>query len=136
MIPNIDYLIIDTISEIQQPIANIAHSETQEDPQFHNFLDFPKVYSTFYDFPDAQVGGSRPLEPLETDPPCTTIPCPRPNFNFGVNIATNQPQLAPDAIVVPGAQHPLPKHPEKLLPNFDPNKDVNQKIILKNLCFI
>lgn len=31
----------------------------------------------------------------------------------------NRPWLAVDAIVVPGAQHPLPKHLEKLLPKFD-----------------
>ena len=29
-----------------------------------------------------------------------------------------------NAIVVPGAQHPLPKHPEKLLPKFDHDNDV------------
>ena len=36
----------------------------------------------------------------------------------------NQPWPVVDAIVVPGAQHPLPKHPEKLLPKFDPDNDV------------
>ena len=30
------------------------------------------------------------------------------------------PWMARDAVVVPGVQHPLPKHPEKLLPNFNP----------------
>ena len=29
-----------------------------------------------------------------------------------------------DVVTVPGAQHPLPKHPKKLLPKFDPNNDV------------
>ena len=29
-----------------------------------------------------------------------------------------------DVIAVPDAQHPLPKHPEKLLPKFDPDHDV------------
>jgi hypothetical protein len=29
--------------------------------------------------------------------------------------------LDQDVIVVPGAQHPLPKHPEKWLPKFDPD---------------
>ena len=36
----------------------------------------------------------------------------------------NQPWLASDAIVVPSSQHPLPKHPKKLLPKFDPDNDV------------
>ena len=30
------------------------------------------------------------------------------------------PWLAQDAVAVPGVQHPLPKHPEKLLPKFNP----------------
>ena len=30
------------------------------------------------------------------------------------------PWLAQDAVVVPGDQHPLPKHPEKLFPKFNP----------------
>jgi hypothetical protein len=38
--PSIDDIIIDTIYEIRQPIATIAQSETNEDPQFHNLLDF------------------------------------------------------------------------------------------------
>ena len=32
-----------------------------------------------------------------------------------------RPWLDQDAIAVPGAQHPLPKHLEKWLPKFDPN---------------
>jgi hypothetical protein len=32
-----------------------------------------------------------------------------------------RPWLDQDAVVVPGAQHPLPKHPEKWLPKFDPD---------------
>jgi hypothetical protein len=33
-----------------------------------------------------------------------------------------QPWLAQDAVAVPGMQHDLPKHPERLLPKFDPDK--------------
>ena len=29
--------------------------------------------------------------------------------------------LNQDAVAIPGPQHPLPKHPEKVLPKFDPN---------------
>jgi hypothetical protein len=32
-----------------------------------------------------------------------------------------RPWLDQDVVAVPGAQHPLPKHPEKWLPKFDPN---------------
>jgi hypothetical protein len=32
-----------------------------------------------------------------------------------------RPWLDQDAVAVPGAQHPLPKHPEKWLPKFDPD---------------
>jgi hypothetical protein len=32
-----------------------------------------------------------------------------------------RPWLDQDAMAVPGDQHPLPKHPEKWLPKFDPN---------------
>jgi hypothetical protein len=59
--PSIDDLIIDRISEIQQSIATIAQSETQEDLEFHNFLYFPKGDSSFYNFPEAQADGSGPL---------------------------------------------------------------------------
>ena len=50
---SIDDIIIDTISEIRQPIATIAELEAEEDPEFHNLLDFLEGYSTFYDFPEA-----------------------------------------------------------------------------------
>jgi hypothetical protein len=32
-----------------------------------------------------------------------------------------RPWLDQDVVVVPGPQHPLPKHPEKWLPKFDPD---------------
>jgi hypothetical protein len=32
-----------------------------------------------------------------------------------------RPWLDQDVVVVPGAQHPLPKHPKKWLPKFDPD---------------
>jgi hypothetical protein len=32
-----------------------------------------------------------------------------------------RPWLDQDAVAVPGPQHPLPKHPEKWLPKFDPD---------------
>jgi hypothetical protein len=32
-----------------------------------------------------------------------------------------RPWLDQDAVAVPGTQHPLPKHPEKWLPKFDPD---------------
>jgi hypothetical protein len=132
---NIEDLIIDTISEIRQSIATIAHLETQEDPEFHNFLDFLEVDSAFYDFPEAQAGGSRPPEPPKTNPPNTTIPSPKMNFNFRANMEANQPWLAADAIVVPGAQHPLPKHLEKLLPKLDPDNDVLPEDHIKQFMF-
>jgi hypothetical protein len=34
--------------------------------------------------------------------------------------ANNQPWLARDALAIPGWLHNLPRHPEKLLPKFDP----------------
>ena len=67
---------MDTISEIRQLIASISHFENQEDPRFQNLLDFPEVDSTFYEFPEAKVGGFGPPEPLETNPPCNNPPSP------------------------------------------------------------
>ena len=116
---SIDDLIIDTISEIREPIETISHSENQEYPEFQNFLNFLEVDSTFDNFDKAEAGGSRPPEPPETNPLS-----PRPKFNFITNMATNRPWLATDSIVVPDAQHPLPKHLENLLPKFDPDNDV------------
>ena len=56
---------------------DIAHSETSEDPV--NF----QADSTFFNFLETQAGGSRPLEPLETNPPLDSIPSPQLNFTFG-----------------------------------------------------
>ena len=127
----INDLIIDTISDIRQPKAAIAHFETKEDPELQNILNFPEVDSTFYNFPEVEIGGYGPPEPLETNPTCTNPPSPRPNFNFLANMAANKPWLAMDALAVLGAQHPLPKHPEKLLPKFDPDNDVTPKDHIK-----
>ncbi|CAF4325066.1 unnamed protein product [Adineta steineri] len=121
---SIDDLTIDTIFEIKQSIASISHSKTKEDPKFQNALNFPEVDSTFYNFSEVEVGGSRPLEPPETNPPFTNPSSPQPNFNFLDNMAVNKPWLVVDSIAVPGAQHPLPKHPENLLPKFDLDNDV------------
>ena len=33
----------------------------------------------------------------------------------------SRPWLDQDVVAVPGPQHPLPKHPEKWLPKFDPD---------------
>lgn len=82
--------------------------------------------STFDDFPEVEAGGSGPPEPLETNPPS-----PRPNFNFLATMAANIPWLCVDVIAVPGIQHPLPKHPEKLLPKFDPDNDVTPEDHIK-----
>lgn len=54
---NIYDLIIDAISEIRQPIIDITHSETSEDP-----VDF-QGDPTFFNFLETQAGGSGPLEP-------------------------------------------------------------------------
>jgi hypothetical protein len=48
-----------------------------------------------------------------------------------------QPWLTPDAVVVPGIQHDMPKHPEKFLPKFDPDrKDSAENHIKKFLLAI
>ena len=130
---SIDDLIINTISEIIQWIATISHCKTEEDPKFHNLLNFPEGYYTFYDFFEAQAGGFGTLKPPETKPPCTNTPYPRPNFNFIANIIDNIPCLATDPIAVPGAQHPFPKHAEKLLPKFDPDNDVSPEDHIKQV---
>ena len=129
----IDDLIITTISEIGQPIEAIAHSETKVCPKFQNLLEDLEGDSTFYDFTEAQVGGSRPPELPEIKLPCTNPPSPIPNFNFLANMATNGPWLVADSIAIPSAQHPLPKHPEKLLPKFDPDNDVTPEGHIKQL---
>ena len=46
-------------------------------------------------------------------------------------MAANRPWLVVYDIVLLGIQHPLPKHPEKLLPKFDPNNDVTLKDHIK-----
>jgi hypothetical protein len=46
-------------------------------------------------------------------------------------MAKNRPWLAMDAIAVPRAQHPLPKHPKKLFPKFDHNNDITPEDHIK-----
>ena len=125
-------LIIDNISEIRDPIETI---DNQEDTEFPNFLDLPKVDSTYQDFPEAEEGGSGPPKPLEKNTTCTTPPSPRPNLSFLVTMAANRPWLAMNVIAVPGAQHPLPKHLETLLPKFDPDNDVTPEDNIKQFMF-
>ena len=60
---NINDLIIDTISNIRQPIIDIAHIKNYE--YLADFQGDP----TFFNFPETQAGGSGPLEPLKTNPP-------------------------------------------------------------------
>ena len=80
--------------------------------------------STFQDFPETKAGGSRPPKPPENNTTCTNPPSPRENFIFLDTMAGNRLWLAMNAIAVPGMQHPLHKHPEKLLSKFDPDNDV------------
>lgn len=87
-------------------------------------MDFPKGDPTFFDFPGTQAGGSRPTKTLDTNPPLDSIPSPQLNFNFRGNMEANQLWLTVDAIIIPGAQQPLPKHPEKILPKFNLVNDV------------
>jgi hypothetical protein len=37
---------------------------------------------------------------------------------------SNQPWITINALAILGPQNPLPKHPEKLLPKFDPKKAI------------
>ena len=46
-------------------------------------------------------------------------------------MAANRPWLATDDVAVPRAQHLLPKHPEKLLPKFDPDNDITPEDHIK-----
>ena len=89
--------------------------------------------STYQDFPKAKEGVSRPPEPPENNSTCTTPPSPRPNLRFLSTMAANRPWLVVDVVAVPRAQHPLPKHPEKLLPKFDPDNDVTPEDHIKQL---
>ena len=128
LISNIDDLIIDTISEIRQPISTIAHFETSEVTKFRNLFDFPEGNPILFNFLETQVGGPRPPKPPNTNPPVTSIPPPQPNFviNFiiGGNMVANQPWITINVLGIPGSQNALPKSLEKLLPKFDPDKDV------------
>ncbi|CAF4443919.1 unnamed protein product, partial [Adineta steineri] len=84
----------------------------------------PEWDSNDQDFPEAEEGGFRPPKPPENNTTCANPPSPRPNFRFLASMAANRPWLAANAVVVPGAQHPLPKHPEKPLLKFDLDNDV------------
>ena len=57
-------------------------------------------------------------------PPYTNLASPKPKLNFLANMKAKRPWLSTESIAVLGSQHPLPKHPEKLLPKFDVDNDV------------
>ena len=109
LVATIGDLITDTISDIRVLIETIEH---QEDTEFPNFIDFPKGVSIYQDFPKAEEGGFGRLKPPENNTTCATPTSPKPNFRFLATMAANRPWLATDAIAVPRAQHPLPKHPK------------------------
>jgi len=52
-------------------------------------------------------------------------------FHLKLTLAANRPWLATDDVAIPGAQHPLPKHPKNLLPKFDPDNNVTPKDHIK-----
>jgi hypothetical protein len=87
-------------------------------------VGFQEEDPTFFDFPETQGGGSEPPEPPEINPPLSSIPSPRLNFTFGGSMTANQTWLTINALAIPGPQNPLPKHPEKLFPKFDPDNDI------------
>ena len=66
----IDDHIIDTIYEIRQPIIDIAHYETSDDPLYF------QGDSTFFNFPETQAGGFGPPDPPKTNPPLGSAPSP------------------------------------------------------------
>ena len=80
--------------------------------------------STLFNFFETQASGFGPPEPPETNPPLDSIPSPRFNFTFGDNMEANPWWLTINALANLGPQNPLPKHPEKLLPKFDPDDDI------------
>ena len=84
-------------------------------------MDFLEGDSAFFDFPKTQEGGY--VLP-GTNPPLASIPSPRLNFNFRGNMAANQPWLTITTLSTPSPQNPLLKHPEKIMPKFDPDKDI------------
>ena len=83
--------------------------------------------STFFNFYETQAGGSGPPKPLDTNPPLDCIPSPQLNFTFGGSMATNPRWLTINTLAIPRPQNPLPKHPEKHFPKFDPDDDILPK---------
>ena len=67
---------MDTIYKIRQSITYVSHSETYEDLEFQNLVDFQEVDPTFFEFLETQAGDSRPPKPLDTYPPLASIPSP------------------------------------------------------------
>ena len=74
-------------------------------------MDFHEEDPTFFDFPETQVGGSRPPKPPKTNPPLDYIPSPRFNLNFGGSMESNPRWITMNALSIPGPQNPLAKHP-------------------------
>ena len=70
--------------------------------------------STLFNLSETQVGGSRPHEPLETNPPLGFIPSPQLNFTFGGSMVANPRWLTINPLAIAGPQNDLPKNPQTL----------------------
>ena len=72
--------------------------------------------------PSVSGGSGRPPSPPHSSsiPQKPPSPPPTPRNMAAANPPNPMPWMAQDAVAVPGVQHPLPKHPEKLLPKFNP----------------
>jgi hypothetical protein len=73
---------------------------------------------------DEGSSSSEPSQPL-------TPPTPMENQNN-----PTRPWLDQDVVVVPGPQHPLPKHPEKWLPKFDPDSKQSAEDHIKKFMLV
>ena len=111
------------LPQITRP--RIHHPEPVLEEQEPSLTDINQPSSSLG--PSVSGGSGRPPSPPHSSsiPQKTPSPPPTPRNMAGVNANpnANMPWMDQDAVAVPGIQHPLPKHPEKLLPKFNPESN-------------
>jgi hypothetical protein len=103
-------------SDIREQLGDIDLTVNSPDPNLNPAVGGSGIPPSPPPSSPSSSGGDSSFDEGDSPSQPSTPTTPMENQN---NPA--RPWLDQDVVVVPRAQHPLPKHPEKWLPKFDPD---------------